>query len=236
MHLRRCSRPEMANAVRDLSRFNTNSSEEHIARCIAAMFSSEPTLSVTEAELSSGIECVQDMLFAMRVLESMGLRVKKPMTVTIDNKGAVDYANNWSTGGWMRHSVIKLSFLRGGNHCCGRESIGRYAGGSVYQESRSPIVQATHCRLLWRRRLWLKRKGVSEITSAIDDVRGKRQYKVLETYTSEQSSQQQEKKRNRRSTLVVIILAVGKHLHIDTGDLQQCYRVGNIGLSLCCDG
>jgi hypothetical protein len=74
----------------------------------------QPTtaLSVTEAELKSGIECVQDMLYAMRVLESIGLRVSKPKSLTIDNKGAVDYANNWTTGGRMRHSTIKLNFLR----------------------------------------------------------------------------------------------------------------------------
>jgi hypothetical protein len=69
------------------------------------------TLSVTEAELTSGIDCAQDMLFAMRVLESIGLRVNKPMMLTIDNKAAVDFANNWSTGGRMRHSVIKLSYF-----------------------------------------------------------------------------------------------------------------------------
>ncbi len=37
------------------------------------------TLSVTEAELVSGTHCAQDMLYIMRVLESMGLKVKKPM-------------------------------------------------------------------------------------------------------------------------------------------------------------
>jgi hypothetical protein len=70
------------------------------------------TLSVTEAELCSGVDCVQDMLFAMRVIESIGLRVRKPMMLTIDNKGAVDYANNWSSSGRMRHACIKLSFIR----------------------------------------------------------------------------------------------------------------------------
>jgi hypothetical protein len=176
LHLKRWSRPDMNNALRDLSRYNTNSSEEHIAALHRAMsyaiatpkrgltlapkgeWSGDPAhafqitgmadasycpyhdttasvgghvvflqgapiaekskiqqstaLSVTEAELNSGIECAQDMLFAMRVLESIGLRVKKPMEMTIDNKGAVDYANNWSTGGRMRQSVIKLNFLR----------------------------------------------------------------------------------------------------------------------------
>jgi hypothetical protein len=70
------------------------------------------TLSITEAESISGADCAQDMLFAMRVLESMGLRIKKPMTLFIDNKGAVDHANNWTTGGRMRHASVRLHFLR----------------------------------------------------------------------------------------------------------------------------
>jgi hypothetical protein len=44
------------------------------------------TLSVTEAELNSGVEYVQDMLFAMRVLESIGLRVQKPMMIKIQRR------------------------------------------------------------------------------------------------------------------------------------------------------
>jgi hypothetical protein len=51
-------------------------------RCIASLASavvdqSTPLL-VTEAELKSGIECAQDMLDAMRVLDSIGLQVQKP--------------------------------------------------------------------------------------------------------------------------------------------------------------
>ena len=69
------------------------------------------TLSVTESELGSGTDCAQDMLFAMHVIESVGLKVKKPMTLYIDNKGAVDYINNWSTAGRMHHASVKLSFL-----------------------------------------------------------------------------------------------------------------------------
>jgi hypothetical protein len=48
----------------------------------------------------------------MRIVESIGLIVAKPMKLVIDNKGAVDYANTWSSGGRMRHACIKLSFLR----------------------------------------------------------------------------------------------------------------------------
>jgi hypothetical protein len=45
-------------------------------------------LSSTEVELMSGTECAQDMLYSMRVIESLGLKVKKPMILEIANKGS----------------------------------------------------------------------------------------------------------------------------------------------------
>jgi hypothetical protein len=50
------------------------------------------TLSVTEAEYVAAVEVVQNMLFAWRVLQSIGVQVKTPMVIEIDNKGAVDLA------------------------------------------------------------------------------------------------------------------------------------------------
>jgi hypothetical protein len=70
------------------------------------------TLSVKEAELVSATACVQEMLFTMRVLESIGLKVKKPMILEMDNKGAKDLANNWSVGGRTRHVDVRQYFLR----------------------------------------------------------------------------------------------------------------------------
>jgi hypothetical protein len=69
-------------------------------------------LSVTEAELFAGVMCVQDMLFIMRVLNSLGLQVELPMILEIDNKGAKDLINNWSIGGRLRHVEVKQFFLR----------------------------------------------------------------------------------------------------------------------------
>ena len=40
-------------------------------------------LNVTLAKLVSGTKCVQDMWFIMRVIESVGLKVKKPMVLEI---------------------------------------------------------------------------------------------------------------------------------------------------------
>ena len=70
------------------------------------------TLSTAEAELMSGTQCAQDMMFIMRVMESIGLKVKKPMILEIDNKGAVALANNWSIGGRTRHIEVWQYFLR----------------------------------------------------------------------------------------------------------------------------
>jgi hypothetical protein len=70
------------------------------------------TLSTAESKLAAGTQCAQDMLYAMRILDSIGLGVRKPMTLEIDNKGAVGLANNWSVGGRTRHVEVRQYFLR----------------------------------------------------------------------------------------------------------------------------
>jgi hypothetical protein len=69
-------------------------------------------LPVCKAEQSSGVLCVQDMLYCKNVLESMGLKAKLPMILKMNNKGAVDLANNWSVGGQTRHVDVRQCFLR----------------------------------------------------------------------------------------------------------------------------
>jgi hypothetical protein len=70
------------------------------------------TLSVTEAEQAAAVSCAQDMLFVMRLMESMGLKVKKPMILKLDNKGAHNLAHNWTIGGRTRHVDVRMNFLR----------------------------------------------------------------------------------------------------------------------------
>ena len=50
-------------------------------------------LSVTEAEIISAVLCVQEMLYGRRVLISLGLKVKIPIILEIDNSGTTDLAN-----------------------------------------------------------------------------------------------------------------------------------------------
>jgi hypothetical protein len=68
-------------------------------------------LSVCEAEQMAGVLCAQDMLYTKNLLELMGLKVKLPIVLEKDNKGAVDLANDWSVGGQTRHVDIRQCFL-----------------------------------------------------------------------------------------------------------------------------
>jgi hypothetical protein len=160
LHMMKWTRPEILNAVRELSRFMMHAGHAHLREMYRAMkycvgtpnrgfllkptmkwdgnpnfefkikgqsdsdFAKDPerhrsasgystflcgasvttksrmqgcvTLDVMSAEYVSGTQCAQEMLFDMRVLESMGLKVEKPMILEIDKKGAVDLSKNWS--------------------------------------------------------------------------------------------------------------------------------------------
>jgi hypothetical protein len=60
-------------------------------------------LSVCEAEQTLGVLCAQDIMYVWNILESMGLNVKLPMTLEMDNKGAVDLQTAGELGGRTRH-------------------------------------------------------------------------------------------------------------------------------------
>ena len=53
-------------------------------------------LSVMEAELFSVVMCAREILFVMRILNSMGFQLKLLMKIEMENKGAKDTTNNWS--------------------------------------------------------------------------------------------------------------------------------------------
>ena len=69
-------------------------------------------LSVTEAEVIACVQCVQEMVYIKKVIESMGLKVELPMTVEVDNKGAVDLINGWSCSGGTKHMDVRIMYMR----------------------------------------------------------------------------------------------------------------------------
>jgi hypothetical protein len=48
-----------------------------------------PSTTTTKAETYAGVTSVQDMLYVKNILESLGLKVKLPMVLEMDNQGAV---------------------------------------------------------------------------------------------------------------------------------------------------
>ena len=69
-------------------------------------------MSVTEAECVAAASCVQDMMYGKNFLESLGLKVKLPMVLEMDNKGGVDIFNNWSIAGNTRAVSIWFAYIR----------------------------------------------------------------------------------------------------------------------------
>ena len=52
------------------------------------------------------------MMYGKNFLESLGLKVKTPMTLKMDNKGGVDIFNNWSIAGNTRAISVRLAYIR----------------------------------------------------------------------------------------------------------------------------
>jgi hypothetical protein len=51
------------------------------------------------------------MMYVKKIIESIGLKVKLPMTLMVDNKGAKDWINGWGVGGRTRHIDVCFLYL-----------------------------------------------------------------------------------------------------------------------------
>jgi hypothetical protein len=70
------------------------------------------TLSVTEAELAAAVECTQYLMYSKAVMEGMGLHVRLPMPIYVENEAAVNMTCNYISGGRTRHTAVRINFLR----------------------------------------------------------------------------------------------------------------------------
>ena len=62
---------------------------------------------MTEVELLLAVMFAQFMLFIIRILNSMELKVKLLMELELHNKGAKHITYNWSVGRILRHVEVK---------------------------------------------------------------------------------------------------------------------------------
>ena len=127
LHMMCWSRPEIYNAVQDLSRYIFrlrrgcgDKKECEWNKYLLMRRSYYPVqyhakivaLSATEAELIEATTTAQDMMYVKRLLESINSRVEMPMILEVDNKGAVDLINNYSVGGRTCHMGTRQYYLR----------------------------------------------------------------------------------------------------------------------------
>jgi hypothetical protein len=70
------------------------------------------TLSSTEAEYFACSEAAKEVMFVKNVLETMGIKVKLPMIIKIDNTGAIYLANNHTAGQRTKHIDIRVHYVR----------------------------------------------------------------------------------------------------------------------------
>ena len=67
---------------------------------------------MTEAELFVACECAQDVIWIKQIVTFLGLKLKTPMKLYVDNYGAVDHVNKWSVSGHTHHVDVQYWWLR----------------------------------------------------------------------------------------------------------------------------
>ena len=69
-------------------------------------------LSTTEAEYMALSEVVKELKFIVQLLQTMNVEVKLPITVYVDNVGAIGLSNNRTTSDRTKHIDIRISFVK----------------------------------------------------------------------------------------------------------------------------
>ena len=69
-------------------------------------------LSTTEAEYIAVSEVVKDLKFIVPLLQTMNIEVELPITVYVDNVGAIWLSNNRTTSDAVKHIDTRFSFVK----------------------------------------------------------------------------------------------------------------------------
>ena len=69
-------------------------------------------LSTTEAEYIALSEVVKELKFIVQLLQTMNITVELPITVYVDNVGAIWLSNNRNTGDRTKHIDIRTAFVK----------------------------------------------------------------------------------------------------------------------------
>jgi hypothetical protein len=70
------------------------------------------TLSSTEAEYYASSEAAKELQFIQNLIISMAQKLELPITLHVDNTGAIYLANNYTTGPRTKHIDVRAHFVR----------------------------------------------------------------------------------------------------------------------------
>ena len=70
------------------------------------------SLSSSEAEYYAMSESIKEIIFVARLLEAVGMKVKKPMKIRVDNIGAIFMAENTTASPRTKHIDVRAHFIR----------------------------------------------------------------------------------------------------------------------------
>ena len=68
-------------------------------------------LSITKTVLFASVLCAQDMMLEVRVLNEIGSKMKLPMVLYANYKGANNLCISWSSGGGTRDNEVEQYFM-----------------------------------------------------------------------------------------------------------------------------
>jgi hypothetical protein len=55
--------------------------------------------------------CVNEIIYIHNIITSLGIQVELPMTFFVDNTGAINFSNNWSTAPSTKHIALRYHYV-----------------------------------------------------------------------------------------------------------------------------
>ena len=110
-------------------------------------------LSATEAEHMALSEVVKELKFIVQLLQTINITVELPITVHVDNVGAIWLSNNRNTGDRTKHIDIRTAFVK--DYQEDRKIIIKFVksegnGADIFTHNTSSIIyQRNQEKLVW---------------------------------------------------------------------------------------
>ena len=124
-------------------------------------------LSTTEAEYVALSEVVKELKFIVQLLQTMNIEVKLPITVNVDNVGAIWLSKNRTTSDRTRHIDIRTSFVK--EYQEDGKIIFKFVKSEeneadIFTKNTTTVIFSNHQKkLVWNRQMWKMKQTKNSI-------------------------------------------------------------------------